>query len=102
MAESHAAGRGGLAGVGARIVPWRRLAIGIINVSDRLTALLLSSATVKQLPSEPVWLEWQVPLACFQQATQQALMATNEVQDGLCACRPLQDRKACLWTPDKR
>ena len=37
MAVSHAAGRGGLAGVGARIVPWRQLAIGIINVSDRLT-----------------------------------------------------------------
>jgi hypothetical protein len=38
MAVSHAAGRGGLAGVGARIVPWRQLAIEIINVSDRLTA----------------------------------------------------------------
>jgi hypothetical protein len=38
MAVSHAAGRGGLAGVGARIVPWRQLAIGIVNVSDRLTA----------------------------------------------------------------
>jgi hypothetical protein len=35
---SHAAGREGLAGVGARIVPWRQLAIGIVNVSDRLTA----------------------------------------------------------------
>jgi hypothetical protein len=29
---------GSLAGVGARIVPWRQLAIGIINVSHRLTA----------------------------------------------------------------
>jgi hypothetical protein len=38
MAVSHAAGGGGLAGIGARIVPWRQLAIGIINVSDRLTA----------------------------------------------------------------
>ena len=38
MAVSHAAGRRGLAGIGARIVPWRQLAIGIINVSDRLTA----------------------------------------------------------------
>jgi hypothetical protein len=38
MAVSHAAGRGGLAGVSARIVPWRQLAIGIVNVSDRLTA----------------------------------------------------------------
>jgi hypothetical protein len=38
MAVSHAAGRWGLARVGARIVPWRQLAIGIINVSDRLTA----------------------------------------------------------------
>jgi hypothetical protein len=38
MAVSHATGRGGLAGVGARIVPWRQLAIGIANVSDRLTA----------------------------------------------------------------
>ena len=38
MAVSHAAGSGGLAGVGARIVPWRQLAIGMVNVSDRLTA----------------------------------------------------------------
>jgi hypothetical protein len=38
MAVSHAAGRGGLAGIGTRIVPWRQLAIGIVNVSDRLTA----------------------------------------------------------------
>jgi hypothetical protein len=38
MAVSHAAGRGGLVGIGARIVPWRQLAIGIVNVSDRLTA----------------------------------------------------------------
>jgi hypothetical protein len=33
MAVSHAAGRGGLAGIGARTVPWRQLAIGIVNVS---------------------------------------------------------------------
>jgi hypothetical protein len=38
MAVSHAAGRGGLAGIRARIVLWRQLAIGIVNVSDRLTA----------------------------------------------------------------
>jgi hypothetical protein len=38
MAVSHAAGRGGLAGVCARIVPWRQLTIGIVNGSDRLTA----------------------------------------------------------------
>jgi hypothetical protein len=29
---------GSLAAVAARIVPWRQLAIGIVNVSDRLTA----------------------------------------------------------------
>jgi hypothetical protein len=34
MAVNHAAGRGGLAGVGARIVLWRQLAIRIVNVSD--------------------------------------------------------------------
>jgi hypothetical protein len=38
MAVSHASGRGGLAGIGAGIVPWRQLAIEIVNVSDRLTA----------------------------------------------------------------